>query len=133
MHIPKCAFAAAVDSSRSFVFTFGGFDSSNRISTIEKYNILQDSWEILHVSLPQPLSNAAAISFKESIFIVGGGHDEGFSHDVFKLNLENNELSAVTQMDAGKDLRNKLVRDGNYLYTIGGNNFQNHRLNLDTL
>ena len=124
MHIPKCAFAAAVDSSRSFVYTFGGFDSNNRISIIEKYNIAQDTWEILQVSLPQPLSNAAAISFDESIFIVGGGHDEGFSHDVFQLDLASSDhLSSVAQMDAGKDLRNKLIRDGKYLYAIGGNNF----------
>lgn len=61
MNIPKCAFAASICSQGKYVYTFGGYDSHQRLNDIEKYNIATNSWEILNLKLPKYLSNCASI------------------------------------------------------------------------
>jgi hypothetical protein len=58
MTISKCAFSATVVNKR-FIYTFGGYDGHNRLDAIERYNILDESWELLKVKLKFALSNCA--------------------------------------------------------------------------
>lgn len=152
MNIAKCAFAASCDRAGKHVFTFGGFDSEKRLSLIERYSVEANTWEVLTVSLRKPLSNSAAIchpaagsgssssSSSDCIYILGGGHDEGFSKEVFTFTQQLSggggggefSLKVISEMESGKDLRNKVVIDGHFLYTIGGNNYKSERLNLIT-
>lgn len=147
MNVAKCAFAASSDRSGKHVFTFGGFDSEKRLSLIERYVVEANIWEVLSVSLRKPLSNSAAIchpagscstSASDCIYILGGGHDEGFSKEVFTFTPQQPQsggeytLKVISEMESGKDLRNKVVIDGHFLYTIGGNNYKTERLNLIT-
>ncbi|EGR32722.1 kelch motif family protein, putative [Ichthyophthirius multifiliis] len=134
MHFQKCAFASCVNPQGDCVYTFGGFDGIKRLSIIEKYNNQNDLWEILPIQLEKPLSNAAAVSWKNAnnedfIFILGGGYDECFSSDVFSF--KNDQISLFSKMDNGKDLRNKCIIFGNNLYTIGGNYHICEYLNLE--
>jgi len=40
------------------------------------------------VKIPFPLSNAAAVTDNDDIYIMGGGWSEGFNQEVFKFNIE---------------------------------------------
>ena len=45
MIIPKCAFAATVVENK-FIYAIGGYDGFERLNTIEKYDIEQDTWTL---------------------------------------------------------------------------------------
>ncbi|EAR92095.1 kelch motif protein (macronuclear) [Tetrahymena thermophila SB210] len=136
MKIPKCAFAASLCSYGKYVYTFGGYDSQKRLNDIEKYTISTNTWEIINFKLPKHLSNCAAIhhpryASKDCIYILGGGHDEGFLKEVYKFTTSpEHKIEVIAEMENGKDLRNKVVLSKHHLYTIGGNGYKCERLNL---
>jgi hypothetical protein len=85
---------------------------------------------VLSTKLDFPLSNAAAVSDNENIYILGGGWSEGFNQEVFKFNIESHKLAAYQKMNKGRDLRNKAIKFKNQIYTIGGNCFDGEKLDL---
>jgi N-acetylneuraminic acid mutarotase len=52
---------------------FGGYDGKDRLNTIEVYNPELNKWTVLSTKLDFPLSNAAAVSDNDNIYILGGG------------------------------------------------------------
>lgn len=82
----KCAIAVTSINDK-YIYVVGGFDGSDRLDTIEKYDIKENKWSVLSVSLNSSLSNAAATAIdKENILILGGGNDDGFSEYGLLLN-----------------------------------------------
>lgn len=70
---------------------------------------------------------------RDCIYILGGGTEEGFLREVYKFTCTPEpKIDIFTEMDNGKDLRNKVIISKNYLYTIGGKSYKNERLNLIT-
>ena len=65
---------------------------------------------------------------EDSILILGGGHDEGFSREIYEY--KSDQIITFAYMENGKDLRNKCVIYENLLYTIGGNYYKAEYLNL---
>lgn len=52
---------------------FGGYDGKDRLSSIEVYNPETNGWTVLSAKLHFPLSNAAAVTDNDNIYILGGG------------------------------------------------------------
>lgn len=46
MNIAKCAFSACV-VNRKFIYTFGGYDGTKRLDTIERYDLGEKCWELI--------------------------------------------------------------------------------------
>ena len=65
LNTPRCAFAAIVCKGKIYV--------KDRLSSIEIYNPEANKWTVLSTKLDFPLSNAAAVSDNENIYILGGG------------------------------------------------------------
>lgn len=122
MLIPKCAFGATTLSNR-YIFTLGGYDGSDRLSSVERYDTQIDKWTLLDVKLKQPLSNSACFPYSHnSIVILGGGYNAGFCLEVNQLDINTNTWKQLAPMGDGRDLRNKLVMLNGNVYAIGGNN-----------
>jgi hypothetical protein len=51
----KCAFSACVVDR--YIYTFGGYDGSKRLDTIDRYSIKKDKWEECPFKLRFALSN----------------------------------------------------------------------------
>jgi hypothetical protein len=132
MNKAKCAFAATPVNSDT-IFACGGYDGENRLRNIELYRIGQDRWETLEVLLITSLSNCACSSPKpDTIIILGGGCNQGFSHEVYKLDLKENKFTKLKRMSKGRDLRNKVVNYKGYIFTIGGNSCHTEKFCLRT-
>ena len=89
-----------------YIYVFGGFAYSAQhnpgwksLSTIERYNIVEDKWELLNVKLPKPRSSNVSVKLKEKVYLIGGwdstpqydGDKEGRFHadiDVFDLKTQ---------------------------------------------
>jgi kelch-like protein 10 len=56
VNIARCAFSAS-SVNNSLIFIFGGYDGTQRLDSIEKYDPEINKWEILGVTLRFPLSN----------------------------------------------------------------------------
>jgi len=122
MLIPKCAFGVATLANR-YIFTLGGYDGNDRLSSIEKYDIQTDKWTLLEAKLKQPLSNSACFSHSDnSIVILGGGYNSGFCLETNQLNVNDNTWKQLPPMTDGRDLRNKIVSINGNVYAIGGHN-----------
>eukprot|EP01016_Furgasonia_blochmanni_P035541 TRINITY_DN3945_c0_g2_i1.p1 TRINITY_DN3945_c0_g2~~TRINITY_DN3945_c0_g2_i1.p1 ORF type:complete len:395 (-),score=25.43 TRINITY_DN3945_c0_g2_i1:119-1303(-) len=122
MRVAKCAFGATTVNDK-YIFTVGGYDGSERLSTIERYDAQTDRWTVLEVTLRESLSNSACFSPKQNhIVILGGGFSHGFSLEVDMLNISTGEWSKLPRISDGRDLRNKIVFYKQNIYAIGGNN-----------
>lgn len=129
MNISKCAFSACV-VNKKFIYTFGGYDGSNRLDSIERYLIGEGSWELLKVKLKFALSNCACFCPEKSkVVLFGGGFSSGFSPYVEQIDVETGEWKPLPIMTEGRDLRNKVVYVDDHAYAVGGLNYKVEKLN----
>jgi kelch-like protein 10 len=88
MNISKCAFSATV-VNKNHIYTFGGYDGQNRLDSIERYSIVDGSWELVRIKLKFPLSNCACFTpEKNKVVIFGGGFSSGFSPYVEQIDVD---------------------------------------------
>eukprot|EP01017_Pseudomicrothorax_dubius_P047455 TRINITY_DN8538_c0_g1_i1.p1 TRINITY_DN8538_c0_g1~~TRINITY_DN8538_c0_g1_i1.p1 ORF type:complete len:244 (+),score=37.30 TRINITY_DN8538_c0_g1_i1:237-968(+) len=122
MNIAKCAFGAcAVD--KKYIFAVGGYDGNARLNLIERYDLQEDKWTTLEAKLKDSLSNSACFSPKEdTIIILGGGCNHGFSYEVASYNIVDGKWTSLPAMTEGRDLRNKIVYYNGCAFVVGGNN-----------
>jgi kelch-like protein 10 len=130
MVIAKCAFGATTVSNR-YIYTVGGYDGQERLNTIERYDYKTDKWTLLDVQLKNALSNSACVSIAENtLVILGGGFNLGFSLDMNLLDTQKNEWVQLPSMTDGRDLRNKIVFSSGCIYAIGGNNCKGEKYSV---
>ena len=109
MNIARCAFSAS-SVNASLIFIFGGYDGTQRLGSIEKYEPELNKWELLSVILRFPLSNCACFSHaNDKIVILGGGFSSGFSLAVEMLDIQSETWTSLPMMTEGRDLRNKVT------------------------
>ena len=130
MMLAKCAFGATTMNDR-YIYTIGGYDGTERLNIIEKYDYKIDKWVLIDVKLKYALSNSACVSYAENkLMILGGGFNLGFSLDVNLLDITKNECIALSNINDGRDLRNKIVYFNGYTYAIGGNNCKGEKYSI---
>jgi N-acetylneuraminic acid mutarotase len=113
------------------VYTFGGYDGSKRLDTIDKYNIKKDQWDECPFKLRFALSNCACFSpFLNKVVIFGGGFSSGFSHFVEMIDIKSGEWKSIPKMKEGRDLRNKVVYCDGHAYAIGGLNCKCEKIGI---
>lgn len=130
----RCAFGVTCYNAQS-IYVFGGYDGNQRLDSIEKYEIQTNKWEVQKLRLSHPLSNTSATQISEDeILILGGGTDNGFSLDSIAVNIKKMEIDSkkYAKMIKGIDLRNKIVKNKNQVYAIGGNHHLCQLLNIAT-
>jgi len=131
MNVARCAFSATSVSNR-YIYIFGGYDGTQRLGSIEKFNPEINTWVKLDVTLRFPLSNCACFSpEKNKVVILGGGFSSGFSLAVEMFDIETETWHTLPMMSEGRDLRNKIGYFKGNAYCVGGYNFKAEMFNLE--
>lgn len=132
MNVARCAFSATAVNNKS-VYIFGGYDGTIRLSSIEKYDPDEDTWQLMPFTLRSPLSNSACFSpRKNQVIVLGGGLSTGFSLNVQQLDTETGQWLSLPPMNEGRDLRNKVCYYEGKVYCVGGYNFKAEALAVET-
>ena len=67
---------AACAELNGYIYCLGGDDGSSKLDTVERYDPSTDTWQLLSLKLPSPITGAKAarivIDSKTYILIVGG-------------------------------------------------------------
>lgn len=106
----------------SFIFAIGGYGSSGRLDTIERYRWQTDQWEVLTLKLQTATFCLSVIAVNsQDILILGGRMDgSGKTNKVFKFNVNN--MNQMTELSAMKKQRvepSAYYNDGK-VYMFGG-------------
>jgi len=80
------------------VFAFGGFDGSQRLTTIEKYE--GQVWTVLSIALPAPRQMPGVLLTAMKALIVGGQDDRCEQNAVLELDLETGEIQQKPALPA---------------------------------
>ena len=72
------AFFGSVILEQQFIYCFGGLHDFNVLHNIEKYDLLQDHWVVVHLKLPLPLSKLGCVALDSKTIIVCGGMSDDF-------------------------------------------------------
>ncbi|GAM21803.1 hypothetical protein SAMD00019534_049780 [Acytostelium subglobosum LB1] len=123
MNTLRSRFSAIYDG-RQHIYVFGGEAKTNdRITpekTVERYNIMSDSWEVLKHMPKQRSRHATAYDGQRYIYIIGGKDATWFTSEVLRYDMFTQEY---TQMRPMKTPRSDIsaVYDGKgSIYVIGG-------------
>lgn len=84
------AFASACAISEQYCYLFGGLSDYQILNSIEKYDIITDTWISLYFKLPMPLAKLASVSLvdQKGILILGGmSADFEPTNQVWRLDL----------------------------------------------
>jgi N-acetylneuraminic acid mutarotase len=131
----KHGFEAIVHNE--YIYVFGGFTYSENhepkwksINTIERYDILNNSWEVLPTKLNLPRSSNVAMKVGEEVYLIGGwdstpqavGDKEGRFHskiEVFNLRtLQANLLTVELQLPLRRAFT--AVKNNEEIILLGG-------------
>jgi N-acetylneuraminic acid mutarotase len=84
------AFHTATGVQNQYAYIFGGLSDYQILNTIEKYDIITDTWISLYFKLPMPLAKLASVSLvgEKQILLMGGmSADYEPTNKVYHLDL----------------------------------------------
>ena len=87
MHYPRHDSAACTALESRYIFVLGGHPLNTSGTTIEKYSIQFNRWELLNVRMPRPLAKLSVFPISNKRIAILGGSG---SHWVFTLRMEDN-------------------------------------------
>ena len=107
------------------IYIFGGYNGSNPLNTIYKFNTYTKTIETLNVTLPQALYGACCATYEDNIYIFGGSYVGALQNKIYKLNCTNETIStlSVTLPQASSGICCSIYEDNIYLF--GGNTTKN--------
>jgi len=96
MNTPRIGFASVINDNN--IFVIGGTAEGKTLDTLERYDIVNDSWEILPAK-PTAVSEADAVFLRGSIYVPGGKLGDGSLTDVLEVyNLSTNDWEAKASL-----------------------------------
>ncbi len=131
----KHGFEAIVHND--YIYVFGGFTFSENhnpqwksIATVERYDILNNTWESLPTQLKLPRSSNVAVKVGEEVYLMGGwdstpqsdGDKEGRFHNKIEVFNLRTLKSSILEVELKKPLRRAFtaVQKGNEIILLGG-------------
>jgi hypothetical protein len=104
----------------SYIFIFGGYEGSGRMSSIEQYDVAHDQWSILPVKFPLSIEAQSATLVSSNEVIILGGHDNSAgTKDAMMLNLETMKFVKLNSMPYARFLHVTHFYK-NSVYVFGG-------------
>jgi|GEM_PF-1764069 len=122
LHTPRTQFGFATDGSKPFAI--GGLGSGNSVlSTVERYNVAQDSWTVM-APLPQSRFAFAAVDDGAGhIFTFGGATTNSassVSNTVYRYTVATNTWDTVASMLTSTRDSAAVLASNNRIYVLGG-------------
>lgn len=101
------------------VYAFGGFDGSQRLTTIEKY--AGKNWEILACELPSPRQMVGALFLDDHTVLVLGGHEGKYEQsEVYEMDLDAGMSMEAPSLPRGDFFTGKqVVKRGEEVWAFG--------------
>ena len=97
---------ASCVAEENYVYAFGGYGTDDFLSSIERFNIELNIWNLLAVRLPQRISNLFACQLSENeIFICGGLKPVAGENQRKKFEIESRVLCYNTKKKAFSSLK----------------------------
>lgn len=108
---------------RNMIWVFGGYtDYLKRSTAIEKYNISNETWEVVNFKLYQGMEAGHVCSFQSNkILIVGGKVHGGECSNVLEIDLHKETILNKKPLIYQRVLSKACVAKKEYLYVLGGN------------
>ena len=103
---------------------FGGLFDFSVLDSIEKYDILSDTWISLHFKLPAPLAKHGCTLIEKGQIMICGGCSSDFEplRETYILNMQSIKWQIKTPMKVPHLSSQGLFYSSGYVYAIGGNN-----------
>ena len=98
------------------IYAFGGYDGSSGLTTIEIYDIGNDSWSTAN-DMPYDLSAYHLASFENFVFLFGDYDDHIDEVNMFNAN-DDSWIKLSTNFTGRRHAA--VVRNGDWIYVIGG-------------
>lgn len=122
--ITRDSFACCVTPD-GYIYVLGGKNDSLGQTTsdaIYRYSITNDSWELLNIKLPAPMSKTSAVYSNGNIYIVGGENNTtSYLNYFLEYNIEKNIITELTTIPTGTYSHGLCVDESdNTLYLAGG-------------
>jgi Kelch motif. len=115
----RAHFAFGVVSSKLYII--GGIDrGSMPTNTIFVYDIVNNSWSTLTVTLPKKIAYCASAVLGSEVYVIGGIDEEGnILKDVYSFNTTNNTVSTKASLNIARQNHACGVLS-NKIYCFGG-------------
>jgi Uncharacterized protein conserved in bacteria len=116
---PRAHFAFGVVDGKLYVI--GGIDrGSMPTNTIFVYDIVNNSWSTLTVTLPKKVAYCASAVLGSEIYVIGGIDEEGnILRDVYSFDTASNTVSTKASLNVARQNHACAVL-GNKIYCFGG-------------
>jgi len=115
----RAHFAFGVAGGKLYVL--GGIDrGSMPTNTIFVYDIVNNSWSTLTVTLPKKIAYCASAVLGSEVYVIGGIDEEGnILKDVYSFNIINNTVSTKASLNIARQNHACAVLQGK-IYCFGG-------------
>jgi len=114
---------AGITTHNNTIYRFGGGGSIAATDAAHKYDASKDAWSSLN-TLPKTIHAPDAETLGDSIFITGGYTSGRYLSGVWIYDIAKNTYSQGPFLNTERSYHN-MVRFGDCLYVIGGNNNSN--------
>jgi Kelch motif. len=116
---PRAFFGAGVVSSKLYVL--GGIDrGSMPTNTIFVYDIVNNSWSTLTVTLPKKVAYCASAVLGSEVYVIGGIDEEGnILRDVYSFDTASNTVSTKASLNIARQ-NHACATLNNKIYCFGG-------------
>lgn len=95
--LPQALNGACCATYGDNIYIFGGYNGSNGVNTIYKFNCISKTIETLNITLPQGLSNACCSINGDNIYIFGGSNSNNNAQNtIYKFNCTNATIETLS-------------------------------------
>ena len=84
-----------------FIYVAGGFDGSEILDTIERYDIANNTWEVLEMKLEMPLQSFSIYNLIPGrIVAVGGESSVQFFQHITQYDVETKRIDYLSELES---------------------------------
>lgn len=125
--IHPVAFAAICSVNNKYLYVFGGFEDYSTVDVIQKYNSIDNQWDLMSIKLPVRLAKMGAACIEnETILIVGGIYEDlnsdtplSLINNAYKLSINKMAWTKASKMKNKRTLNSTLYCFDNQIYVVG--------------
>ncbi len=117
MNIEREIFAYCGIKQR-YIYVFGGFNY-NHLDSIERYDVVHDTWKILDVKMKRSLQNSTAIAISDEKIALIGGYNGALHKCVDILDLKSKTWCSIENMQVPRRKSHSYLFK-NKIYIFGG-------------
>jgi len=97
MNIEREIFAYSQVNNR-YIYVFGGFNV-NHLDSIERYDIINDKWQLMNYKMKRPMQNSTAVTISGDKIALVGGYNGALHKSVDVLNLVDKSWTTLEYME----------------------------------